>query len=64
MNVSQGSAKRAQIGAHRTGSYNATLREKEAGLSAIAHSKSGSSDDAGISRCSRIAVEQVSHADC
>jgi hypothetical protein len=31
------SAKRAQIGAHRTGSYNATLREKEAGLSAIAH---------------------------
>jgi len=26
-----------KIGAHRTGSYKATLREKEAGLSAIAH---------------------------
>jgi hypothetical protein len=46
-----------KIGAHRTGSYNATLREKEAGLSAIAHSERIVGCIAGISRCSRTAVE-------
>jgi hypothetical protein len=46
-----------KFGAHRTGSYNATLREKEAGLSAIAHSERIVGCIAGISRCSRTAVE-------
>jgi hypothetical protein len=53
-----------KIGAHRTGSYNATLREKEAGLSAIAHPERIVGCVAGISRCCRIAAGSGSRADC